>query len=181
LAAAYRVAAERSPDVIVVDFRLLKSDADVVNTLKSKTAASVARIAAPEEVEQAPEALKAGAKGYLSFAQTPEEFIHSLSLLARGNVVVSRAASQPVQSKIKSEDESEDASGITEQEKYVVVLVARGATNREIADKLMISQHTVKAHLHNILNKLDLRNRQHIAAYAIKQGLVDDIRTEDFS
>jgi two-component system nitrate/nitrite response regulator NarL len=168
-----------NPDLIIVDYRLTKSKEELVEKLKSKVDANVVIIAVPEEIGEAPDALKAGAKGYLSYSQSSEEFIQSLSLLSKGSVIVSSAASEHVQSSIHKD--KIDTGGITEREKDVVILVAHGATNREIADRLMVSQHTIKIHLHNILNKLNLRNRQQIAAYAIKQGLVEDIRTEDFS
>jgi DNA-binding NarL/FixJ family response regulator len=175
----YKVAAERNPDLVVVDFRLLNQDTDLVDNLKGRTTGQVVILAIPEEIEEAPEALKAGAKGYLSYSQTSDEFIKSLSLLGKGSVVVSNVAGEQVQSSISKG--VEDSIDISEREKEVAKLVAQGATNRQIADKLMVSQHTVKIHLHNILNKLDLKNRQQLAAYAIKEGLVEDIKTEDFS
>ena len=57
----------------------------------------------------------------------------------------------------------------------MVKLLAQGATNKEIAETLYIAENTAKVHLKNILGKLKLRNRQQIAAYAIKEGLVTDI------
>jgi two-component system nitrate/nitrite response regulator NarL len=179
LEALFQAASENSPDMIIVDFRIIGGDAGLVDRIKKTTGAIVAIVAVPEQIEEAPEALKAGAKGYLSYSQTSEEFLQSLSLLAKGSVIVSNVASEHVQSAIHKD--KQDASGISEREKDVVILVAKGATNREIADKLMVSQHTIKIHLHSILSKLNLRNRQQIAAYAVKQGLVEDIQTEDFS
>jgi len=175
--AVFKAASQRNPDIIIVDFRLMRHDAGLVNKLKSKTSAIVCIVAVPEEIEGAPKALRAGAKGYLSYSQTSEGFMQSLSLLAKGSVIVSKAASEHVQSSIYKE--KVHTGRITEREKDVVIQVARGATNREIAHRLMVSQHTVKIHLHSILNKLSLRNRQQIAAYAIKEGLVEDIKTED--
>ena len=52
-------------------------------------------------------------------------------------------------------------------------MVARGATNKEIADALFLSAHTVKVHLRNILDKLDLRNRQQLAAHIASEGLIE--------
>jgi len=177
--ALFTAVSERNPDLILVDFRLFKNDISLVDKLKNMTSAAVTIVAVPEEIETAPDALKAGARGYLSYSQTPEDFMQSLSLLTKGSVIVSSIASRKIQSSIHENKLISDY--ITEREKEVVVLVALGATNREIADKLMVSQHTVKIHLHNILNKLDLRNRQQIAAYAIQQGYVEDIKSEDFA
>jgi DNA-binding NarL/FixJ family response regulator len=175
----YQLTSERNPDLVLVDFRLLIQDSSLIDGLREKSQANVVILAIPEEIEKAPEALKSGAKGYLSYSQNSDEFTKALSLLAAGSVVVSNVAGEQVQSSIKNG--IEDIGNISEREREVTKLVAQGATNREIANKLMVSQHTVKIHLHNILNKLDLKNRQQLAAYAIKEGLVEDIRTEDFS
>lgn len=61
---------------------------------------------------------------------------------------------------------------LSDREREVLALIGTGATNREIAEKLIISEHTVKSHLRSILNKLDIRNRQQAAAYAEREGLV---------
>jgi two-component system nitrate/nitrite response regulator NarL len=176
----FKAMSEHNPDIIIVDFRITKNAASLVDKIKSKTGAVVAIVATPEEIEQAPEILRAGAKGYLSYSQTAEEFMQSLSLLTKGTVIVSNIAGEKVQSSIHKD--KVDAGDITDREREVLILVAKGATNREIAEKLIVSQHTVKIHLHSILNKLNLKNRQQIATYATQRGLVDkDILTEDFS
>ena len=64
---------------------------------------------------------------------------------------------------------------LTIREREVLKLIGLGATNREIADKLIISEHTVKSHLRSILNKLNIRNRQQAAVYAEREGLVTGI------
>jgi len=169
--ALFKAMSEHNPDIIIVDFRITKNDASLIDKIKSKTGAVVAIVAVPEEIEAAPEALKAGAKGYLSYSQTPEEFMQSLSLLVKGTIIVSNVAGEKVQSSIQKDKAS--TNDITDRETEVVILVAKGATNREIAEKLIVSQHTVKIHLHSILNKLNLKNRQQIATYATQHGLVE--------
>jgi DNA-binding NarL/FixJ family response regulator len=64
---------------------------------------------------------------------------------------------------------------LTIREREVLKLIGLGATNREIADKLIISEHTVKSHLRSILNKLNIRNRQQAAVCAEREGLVTGI------
>jgi len=66
---------------------------------------------------------------------------------------------------------------LSEREREVLILIGRGATNREIAQKLVVSEHTVKSHLRSILSKLNIRNRQQAAVYAEREGLVRDIET----
>jgi len=74
----------------------------------------------------------------------------------------------------KKEAESSPA-GLTGREIEVVKLLAQGATNKEMAEKLFIAQNTVKVHLKNILEKLQLRNRQQLVAYVVQEGLVTEI------
>src|SRR5205823_8719941 len=71
--------------------------------------------------------------------------------------------------------EAKGIDALTDREKDVLRLVARGATNRDIADELIITENTVKVHLRNILDKLQLRNRQQAAAYAVQEGLVSRV------
>ena len=61
---------------------------------------------------------------------------------------------------------------LSEREREVLSLIGNGATNREIAERLIISENTVKSHLRSILNKLNIRNRQQAAVYAEREGLV---------
>ena len=73
----------------------------------------------------------------------------------------------------KAPDEKDDMSP---REDEVLQLVAQGATNKEIADSLFISENTVKTHLRNIMDKLHLANRSQAAAYAVKRGLLHSNR-----
>jgi DNA-binding CsgD family transcriptional regulator len=71
--------------------------------------------------------------------------------------------------------EAKGIDALTDREKDVLRLVARGATNRDIAEELVITENTVKVHLRNILDKLQLRNRQQAAAYAVQEGLISRV------
>lgn len=177
----YRAVGELHPKIILVDTRILQRGIDSVSKLKEKLTGIIVVFTTPERKGESPDALKAGATGYLSVTQSPEQFIQALKLLAKGDVVVSSEVSESLKDKIDVNIKSGPAVDLTERERNVATLIAKGATNREIADKLMVSQHTIKIHLHNILTKLDLKNRQQVAAYAIKQGLTDDITTENYN
>ena len=77
-----------------------------------------------------------------------------------------------VQSKLASTMPTGPIGALSDREREVLKLIGFGATNREIAEKLIISEHTVKSHLRSILNKLNIRNRQQAAVYAEREGLV---------
>ncbi|MBE0431302.1 MAG: response regulator transcription factor [Dehalococcoidia bacterium] len=125
--------------------------------------------------------LQAGARGYLSTNLSSQEFVQSLRMLAKGDMVISQEMVSGVKVELAAEQALKSQEGISGREREVLRLVCQGDTNREIAEKLIVSEHTVKVHLRSILNKLNLRNRQQVAAYAVQEGLVTDIKSEDQS
>jgi two-component system NarL family response regulator len=121
-------------------------------------------------------AIRAGARGYLLKTATVDEVVRGLrAVAAGGSVLTPRMAARLLKefSHLSSftRPESEQPSRLTSRERQVLLLVATGAHNKEIADQLDISQHTVKVHLHNILDKLSLRNRRQAAAFAVQAGM----------
>jgi DNA-binding CsgD family transcriptional regulator len=74
------------------------------------------------------------------------------------------------------EKEAEGEAGLTDREIEIVKLLTKGATNKEIGEILFITENTTKVHVKNVLEKLQLRNRQQLVAYAVQCGLVTDIR-----
>jgi RNA polymerase sigma factor (sigma-70 family) len=111
--------------------------------------------------------LAAGAGGCLSLNLTAEEFIESLNMIRKGDIIVSRGiVEQLVQVLDQGNDREELFNALSERQREVISLVVNGMTNREIASTLIITENTVKVHLRNILDKLELRNRQQLAAFA---------------
>lgn len=136
-------------------------------------------------------AIKAGAKGYLIKDVKIDELLRAIVVVSRGEAVISPSMAVKLldefatgggsskQLSSGSTLDKPDKQALTERERAVLSLVAVGATNRDIAEKLVISENTVKVHLHNILEKLHLRNRQHAAAYAIREGLVTNVEVKE--
>ncbi len=116
------------------------------------------------------EAFRAGAKGCLLCNEQPDRFAQSVRLAAKGMVVISDAAARTLASTSHGGAATGQASPFTDLEQRLASLVAQGATNREIGEHLFISEHTVKAHLREILRKLGLRNRHQLAAYVAAHG-----------
>lgn len=126
------------------------------------------------------EAIKSGAEGYLLKGMSEEELGATLARLSAGEPALSpnlaakildefaRMSRQPTEKSAGLEEE------LTDREREVLSLVADGATNREIATTLFISENTVSFHMKHILSKLHLKNRTHAAAYAIRAGLTSD-------
>ena len=126
-------------------------------------------------------AVKFGAKGYLLKKAEPEELVDAIFSVTQGGVMVS----SQMAIKLLAEFNDRAAGGhreptepsnakLSPREGEVLQLVAKGATNKEIADSLFISENTVKTHLQNIMEKLHLANRSQAAAYAVKKGLAAD-------
>ncbi len=124
------------------------------------------------------EAIKNGAHGYLLKNLEPEELFDYLAGISRGEAPISRIMATKLlsefaaqASRTKEPASSEPSTELTPREREVLKLVASGATNREIATALTLTENTVKNHLRNILEKLHLENRVQAAAYALKTGL----------
>jgi NarL family two-component system response regulator LiaR len=122
-------------------------------------------------------AIESGAIGYLSKDMKVDDFTKSVDLIGKGESIVSPPLSEKLVVKFASmrQKEPELQTGLTQQEIEIVKLLAKGATNKEIAETLFVTENTAKVHLKNILGKLGLRNRQQVAAYAVQQGLVAEI------
>ena len=127
------------------------------------------------------DAMEAGATGYLLKDMRLDDLMKSISLLARGEVVVSAPLAQKLIDKFGDlrSGESTYEEALSEREIEILKLLGSGATNKEIAETLFITENTAKVHVKNILEKLQLRNRQQAAAYAVQQGLISDIRELD--
>jgi DNA-binding NarL/FixJ family response regulator len=119
-------------------------------------------------------AIEAGATGYLLKDMKVADLIKSIDLIGRGEIVVSPPLAGKLIHKVSSTKakEAELKNVPSERETEILKLLARGATNKEIAETLFITENTAKVHIKNILEKLGLRNRQQAAAYAVQEGLV---------
>jgi DNA-binding NarL/FixJ family response regulator len=134
----------------------------------------VVLVGQPKSSEAIVEAIQAGAQGFLSLDLPLEEFIFRLRLLAQGDFMVSHGLTPSLSQLWEARALAETADELSQREREVLVLVSTGATNEEIAQELIITKNTVKVHLRHLLDKLDLRNRQQLAAYAAREGLFEE-------
>ncbi|MDZ4247523.1 MAG: response regulator transcription factor [Dehalococcoidia bacterium] len=120
-------------------------------------------------------AIKSGAKGYILKSSEPEELIQAIIHIAKGGVIVSPAMAAKLLTEFKPGVEErpshEGGARLSKREEEVLQQVAKGATNKEIAGALFISENTVKTHLRAIMDELHLVNRSQAAAYATRIGL----------
>ena len=122
------------------------------------------------------EMLQAGASGYLPKRAAPDELVRAIRTVSRGEVFLYPSlATRLVQSYLGGEAGGDSAalvSDLTPREQEVLVLIAEGLTNPEIAENLVISVKTVDRHRENIMRKLNLHSRIDLVKYALRHGLI---------
>lgn len=168
-----RLAARYSPDILLLAWDFPKVPVDLIRRLTAEKnfPGAVVLVGPPQSAESVMEAIIAGARGYLSLNLPGAEFVSRLRFLARGDFVVSQDAAFSLGQQLGATRATEASDCLSDRERQVLVLVATGATNKEIANHLTVTENTVKVHLRHILDKLDLRNRQQAAAYAVREGM----------
>jgi len=170
-----QLANQLKPDIILIDWSY---QAEIIEKLKRKYKGVIVVLAHPEHQDITVESTQAGAMGCLSVKLDANEFIQSLQTICMGSMVISGDMTESLTSRIK-DDRTERKDDLSDREIEVLRLIGNGASNREIAENLIISEHTVKAHVRSILNKLNIRNRQQIAAYAVREGVTEEDDSEE--
>lgn len=178
---AIRLAQSLKPDVILMDVKMpnrngIQATQAIRETLPE---ARIMMLTVSEEDEDLFSAIKAGARGYLVKNVEPDQLVKAIQLLVKGESVITHSMASKLLDEFgqiaKKVDTPPDSNlkPLTQREKEVLQILAKGESNKEIANTLCISEHTVKIHLKNILRKLHMNNRIQAAIYAHQQGLVD--------
>ena len=155
------------PDVLLLDITLPdRSGFDVLAELRQvETAPLVVVLTWHTEPSYAARAIAAGAHGYVNKAVEPNELLNSIRAVARGEQVIPPGVEQ-----LLASGDGHPASALTAREAQVMEMLARGMTNREIAEHLEISIKTVDTHRGHVLKKLGLRNNSELTRFAVKHG-----------
>jgi len=178
---AIEKAKEIAPDVILMDLNMPRcSGLEAIQALQAEMPQVNILVLTVSEMEaDLFAAVKFGATGYLLKKAEPEELVHAIISIAQGGVIVSPLMATKLLTEFKDLSAGVERKAVEEahadlspREGEVLQLVAQGATNKEIAESLFISENTVKTHLKSIMEKLHLANRSQAAAYAVKRGLV---------
>ncbi len=168
------------PELVLLDLALANTNVPTLGELAEQSCVVVILDASTDSSAMVDEAMRAGASGCLSFKDEPDVFLASLQLLLQGSTVMSTETVDR-QSTSEQKREGNPCEALSVREQQLAKLVAQGYSNKEIAEELMISEHTVKIHLGNILNKTGLRNRQQLAAEVARHGMLEDIMMADGS
>ena len=170
-----QLARELLPDVVMMD--LVMPGIDGVETTRRVKAASpsskVIVLTSFADDNKVFPAIKAGAISYLLKDVSPEELAHAIRAAQRNEAVLHPEVAAKLMQEFSAPKSNEaPVDQLTPREMDVLRLVAKGMSNKEIADKLIISEKTTKTHLSNILSKLHLADRTQVAIYALRQRLV---------
>ena len=178
---AVRVARETLPDIILMDVNMPRQNGlETVKILKGEMPhINIVMLTVSDNDEDLFKAIKYGAKGYLLKNLEPQQLYDMLDKVRNGEAAISGAMAAKILQEFRQPDKSKEkeAGGVDEltaREIEVLDQVVTGATNKEIADTLSITENTVKIHLRNILEKLHVKNRIQAAVHAVREGLVDD-------
>lgn len=167
------------PDLVLMDIGMPDCDGlEATRLIKAELPETrIVMVTVSDDDEHVFEAVKSGAEGYLLKDMSAEDLGRTLGAVASGEPALSRELAARILdefTRLAREDpakEPEDA--LTPRERDVLQLVAEGATNREIAAALFVSENTVNFHMKNILRKLHVKNRAQAAAYAVRRGVAE--------
>jgi DNA-binding NarL/FixJ family response regulator len=177
--AATELASTAVPDVILMDVRMPKRSG-IEACIAIKEAAPTARIimlTVSDEEADLYDAVKNGASGYLLKDSSIDEVAQAVRVVADGQSLISPSMAIKLLDEFKQMSRSDrqqvPTPKLTDRELEVLKLVAQGLNNREIAKRLFISENTVKNHVRNILEKLQLHSRMEAVMYAVREKLLD--------
>ncbi len=177
--AATELAATAVPDVILMDVRMPKRSG-IEACVAIKEVAPTARIimlTVSDEEADLYDAVKNGASGYLLKDSSIDEVAQAIRVVADGQSLISPSMAIKLLDEFKQMSRSDrqqvPTPRLTDRELEVLKLVAQGLNNREIAKRLFISENTVKNHVRNILEKLQLHSRMEAVMYAVREKLLD--------
>ena len=177
--AATDLAKSAAPDVILMDVRMPKrSGIEACMSIKDTApTAKIIMLTVSDEEADLYEAVKNGASGYLLKDSSIEEVSQAIRVVHEGQSLISPSMAIKLLDEFKQMSRSDrqqvPSPRLTDRELEVLKLVAQGLNNREIAKRLFISENTVKNHVRNILEKLQLHSRMEAVMYAVREKLLD--------
>lgn len=176
---ATELAVRTAPDVILLDVRMpRRTGVEACRGIKEAVpSAKIIMLTVSDEEADLYESVKNGASGYLLKDSSIEEVAQAIRVVNEGQSLISPSMAVKLIDEFKQmskpEREQDPALKLTERELEVLRLVAKGLNNREVAKELFISENTVKNHVRNILEKLQLHSRMEAVMYAMREKLLD--------
>ncbi len=172
---------ELEPDVLLLDLRMPNLDglSELQALQQSNKSTRVIVLTASEDKNEFVQAMKLGCSGIVLKQTAPDLIVKSIRKVYAGEIWLDSHTTAAVMRQFASPSEltgagagkGRERSPLSQREREIVALVAQGYKNKEMAEKMFISEQTVKNHLHNIFDKLGVSDRLELALYAIHKGL----------
>jgi DNA-binding NarL/FixJ family response regulator len=166
------------PDIVLMDVRMDGMDGiEACREIRSELPQTkVLMLTSFAEEETVVAALLAGAAGYVLKNVARSRLLEALRSVARGESLLDSKVTKGVLEKLVSQKQAaaDEGPDLTARELEVLALISEGATNKEIAAKLVVSENTARNHVSHILSKLGFSRRSEAAAYAVKKGIVKE-------
>ena len=171
---AVRLALELRPDIILMDLVMKEMDGIEATRqiMEQWPEAKIIVVTSFLDDEKVYPALEAGAKSYMLKTSKASEIADAIRKTYRGESILEPEVTGKIMSKMREKQVDHLHDQLTDREMEILLLIAEGKTNQEIADDLFIALKTVKVHVSNILGKLQVQDRTQAAIYAFKQDLI---------
>jgi len=185
-AEAVKMARDLNPDVILMDIQMPEVDGleatRQIAALRGEDAPRVLILTTFELDEYVYDALRAGASGFMLKRAPAADLVAAVRVVASGDALLApsvtrRLIDQFAKRPVAERRDASALSDLTDREREVLVLVAHGLSNAEVARELVLTEGTVKTHLKRIFMKLDVRDRTQAVIFAYDAGLVEPRRT----
>jgi DNA-binding NarL/FixJ family response regulator len=170
---AVALVARLRPDVVLMDLRMPRCDGVTATRRlrESGSATHVVVLTTYADDRSVVEALRAGARGFLTKDAGAEEIERAIAAVVRGDAAIDPAVHHHLVDAVAGRPDLPD--GLTRREAEVLTLVAQGLSNTEIAGRLFVSEATVKSHINHLFAKIGARDRAQAVSYAYRQGLAE--------
>jgi DNA-binding NarL/FixJ family response regulator len=173
---ALEVARKELPDIVLMDVKMPDMDGlEATRKIKEeRPRTAVIMLTMHDNPTYLRDAVRAGAAGYLLKDVSKDELVDAVRQVATGGAFIESQMLKGMLSEMKPSGQTAPAAkNLTKREREILSLVAEGMSNREIAEKLVLSPETVKSHVAAILEKLNVSDRTQAAIYAVRNGLVE--------